>query len=254
MRPRIEKRGWWDVSCVGYAVYCVHPSAKLVALTKRIWPNAAWSITSHAGELGSWPTGQKGESVPVRYAECVWAEGRVKARGYQALFKPGRDKAIWDGTNRDGHNEKYPLATYYDKPEEMIMKGHDGLGLLLSDFLPIPQTGKAGRFYFLGANAGGVLGDSTKSLLAAGADGPIASERYEVFREGTELCEAIIFLQRALDAKTVGGELAERVNKYLDERGNAKVNGWKPGRIVMNRRLLELAAEVEAAAKTDGHK
>jgi hypothetical protein len=38
-----------------------------------------------------------------------------------------------------------------------------------------------------------------------------------------QICETILFLQRALDEKTIDGRLAERVNARLQERGEAFV-------------------------------
>ena len=65
-------------------------------------------------------------------------------------------------------------------------------------------------------------------LLAPGADGPVASARYENVREGLEECEARIFLERALmdpaSRAKLGEELAARAQALLDERQHAL---WK---------------------------
>ena len=39
------------------------------------------------------------------------------------------------------------------------------------------------------------------SLLYPGPDGPVATERYEMFREGLELSEAILYVQNAIHKK-----------------------------------------------------
>lgn len=50
------------------------------------------------------------------------------------------------------------------------------------------------------------------------AHGPVASERLEAFRRGVQVCEAMLYLQRALDENKIGGELARRVNRVLMDR------------------------------------
>jgi hypothetical protein len=115
---------------------------------------------------------------------------------------------------------------------------------MCSDFLPIQDPRRKGRYYRLDTSVGNVIGASTRSFLAAGPDGPVATGRYEMFREGTQQCETIIFLQRALDAKRIDGELAKKVNDYLDARSQAFLKQWHVNRRQSDRRLFELAAEV----------
>jgi hypothetical protein len=88
-----------------------------------------------------------------------------------------------------------------------------------------------------------------------------------MYREGVELCEAILYLQRAVREKRIDGDLAAKVNSYLDGRsqefvkwwwrgksGLGFVNDWSvPGQFDSDARLLELAGEV-AAAETIGLK
>ena len=126
------------------------------------------------------------------------------------------------------------------------MRGHDGLGYLCADFLPVENTKRKGRYYQVQARSGGVLGGSTTSILAAGPDGPVATGRYEMFREGVQQSETILFLQRALNAKKIDAELAKRVNTYLDARGRNFIKNWSTKRRASDRQLFMLAAEVAA--------
>jgi hypothetical protein len=110
-----------------------------------------------------------------------------------------------------------------------------------------------------GRGTGGA-GAATHSLLAPGPDGAVATERYECFREGTELCEAVLCLEAALQAGKVGGDLAQKVNRYLDargealikfwyERGGGFINNWSPaGQFDRDAELLALCGEVARAA------
>ena len=102
------------------------------------------------------------------------------------------------------------------------------------------------------------------AILAPGPDGAVSTERFENFREGTELCEAILYLEKALAGKKISGELEQKVNRYLDERGEVFIKYWYTrrasvwdagqklsiiGQVERDARLLALCAEVAAAAK-----
>jgi hypothetical protein len=56
----------------------------------------------------------------------------------------------------------------------------------------------------------------------------VSTERFEALREGVEICEAILFLQRALDGGKLDKALADRANKILDDRARAFVAAYKP--------------------------
>jgi len=63
------------------------------------------------------------------------------------------------------------------------------------------------------------------------------------------LAEAILFLQRALDAGKLPEELAKRVNGCLDARSEAFLQHWHDGRFARDELLLALAAEAAAAMR-----
>ncbi len=249
LRKRIEKRGWFDVTAIGHQSYCWPPNPKQVDIALRIWPDGRYSYTAHNGELNSSFKGSKA-SMPVFSSECVWTAGKLAARGYRRLLATGRDKSIWNSVSRNGHTDRFPLMALLRKPEELIMQGHDGLGYLCLDFLPQENPNarhEHQRYYVKTMRAGGVLGFSTRSLLAAGPDGAIATGRYEMFREGVQQCEAILYLQRALDAGKLPKPLADRVNAYLNERSGKFLNAsWPVDRRDLDRRLFALAAEAES--------
>ena len=57
-----------------------------------------------------------------------------------------------------------------------------------------------------------------RALLYPGPDGPVATERFEMFREGLQLTEAILFLQRAVAEKKLSPALEKRAGAVLAER------------------------------------
>ena len=102
---------------------------------------------------------------------------------------------------------------------------------------------------------------STRTMLAASSAGIVATERFEMLREGTEFCEAVLFIEKALLDKKVPGELERKANDFLDRRGQAFVRDWYnrgyyfrdrwnvSGQMENDAQLLELAAEVANAIR-----
>jgi hypothetical protein len=103
-----------------------------------------------------------------------------------------------------------------------LRRGFDGVGEFGLDLFPLKtpvggyQIPPAGR----GINWAGQA--TTLALLYPGPDGPVATERYEMLREGLQLCEAILFVRKALAEDKLSGALKERADRYLhvpDKRG-----------------------------------
>ena len=251
LRKRIEERGWWKATAIGHQSYCWAPAPEQVDIARRIWPDAVWNYSSHAGRLGGVFKGTKGLRMPILYSECVWTAGKHAHRGYRRLLAKGREKSIWNYSCRDMHHDDSPLTTLLHFPEVLNIRGHDGLGYLCADFLQIPHPSRKDRYYQLDTKSGNIIGSSTRSFLAGGPDGPLATGRYEAFRAGVQRCEAVFYLQRCLDAKSIDGELAKRVNALLDNRSTMINTGWYKhnGLAQEDRDLYALAAEVEAAVK-----
>jgi hypothetical protein len=239
-RKRIEKRGWYDVTCIGHNTYCWPPLPEIVSMYRRIWPDGVWGATAHNGNVGVYRAAEKGVTMPVLYGECVWTEGRLAHRGYRALRKdrPG----IWCTVARNRHRDYSPLTVLRDLPEEMIMRGHDGVGQLGADVFPIRRGD--GRYSRLFTGRGGLGPEcSTLAILAPGPDGPIATERFEMFREGLQLCQAILFLEQAAGDNKLPADLAQKVDRYLDHRSEAFLKHWSAGRLERDELLLALCAE-----------
>jgi hypothetical protein len=245
VRRKVEARGWWDVTAMGHNSYSAPANSKVVGIVKKIWPDGVWAFTSHAGVLGQrWPTTEKDETMLARYSDCVWTRGHPTARGYRKLLQPR--PGFWCYTFRTDFNELSELAILREIPEEEIMSGHDGVSDFGVDFFQFKGDGGGMTRAGCGAGTGGPT-CSTMAILAPGSDGPAASEHYEMLREGTELGEAILYLERSLQDKKISGELADRVNRLLDQRGEVFLKRWPNGRFERDLALLTLAGEVAAA-------
>jgi len=257
---KMKDRGWLDVTSFGHSSYCWEAKPAVVSIAKKLWPEGQWAYTAHNGTLGgSWKGAEAGVTMPVKFAVCVWTEGRLTPRGYSALLKPR--PSIWVNTARGRHWDNSPVMIIRNLPEEMIMRGMDGVGDFGSDLFPIKKE-KGNGFYCLGNGRGtGGPNDAERCILAPGPDGAVATERFENFREGTEIGEGILFLEKAVQEKKVSGALEAKVNKYLEERGEVFTKFWYDrGRDYIHRwtpagladremRLFDLCAEVAAAAK-----
>jgi hypothetical protein len=177
--------------------------------------------------------------------------GKLSPRGYRALLKP-RPNA-WCYTFREAMRVYHPLTLYRSVGEDEIMRGQDGVSDFGADLFPVRKD-QGNGYYCLGNGRGtGGPNDSTRAMLFPGPDGAISSERFEMLREGMELSEAILFVQRALDDKKLSGDLEARANRVLDERCDSMLKRerrqiwWPSDRFERDTQLLGLAGEVAAA-------
>jgi hypothetical protein len=93
------------------------------------------------------------------------------------------------------------------------------------------------------------------ALLYPGPDGPVATERFEAFREGMEVAETILYIETALAEKKLGADLADKAGRYLDERTESLVGGrfsYRYRQATEDAKLLALAGEV--AKELEGKK
>ncbi|MCX7591766.1 MAG: hypothetical protein N2255_09075, partial [Kiritimatiellae bacterium] len=262
---RFEQRGWLDVAAFGHNSYCYEPRPQVIDVAKKLWPDGVWAYTAHNGRLGGvWKGSEPGVTMPVKYSVCIWTEGRLVPRGYRALLatRPG----IWCNTGRTRHRDWSPLIVIRNLPEEVIQRGHDGVGDFGADLFPIRAPN--GRYFCVGNGRGtGGPNDAQRAILAPGPDGAVSTERFENFREGTELGEALLFLEQCVAEKKLNGTLEQKVNRYLDKRGEVFVRFWyerrsgywdagyrwtPPGLSELDEELMSLCAEVAASLPAAG--
>ena len=199
---------------------------------------------------GGLPGTDKSPPMPIGYSEGVWVIPSPTARGYRSLLDPKRPQCLWYVTRQYLPTNYSPLAHVRGSQEACILRQCDGDQLGADIF---PRKGAGGRYDFEANNRGdlGPSANGTLAILAPGPDGPVASERFEMFREGEELSEAVLFLQRALQDKKISGDLEQRVNRCLDFRSDAMVRGWFgfTDFAEQDAKLLALAGEVAAAVQ-----
>jgi len=223
---KIKARGWLDVTALGWVAYQNGPTEDVVALAKQLWPDAVWGVLAH-NMSRDW----KGK---VRYARTVYSYGFPSVRGYRELLQP--QDVILCNTYRWNWDDSTPLNDQRRVGEDIIMSGRDGI----SDF---GVNGDGSPVTYPSGPA-----QTQMAMLYPGPDGPVATERFEMFREGVELAEALIFIERAIQEKKLSPELQQKAEKALEARSNAFIMDWftirdMPG-AEEDAKLLGLAGEV----------
>ncbi len=241
MRARLEKRGWMGATGPNWMCYCGGMTKPLAGMMKAIWPDVHGLDVTHARQL-KYPTTEAGSFVPVFVSSAVWTEGSLDAyakwksgpypREYAGKLNPAT--AHCTHARCQYYEQGWPeLWTLRTKHEEAILKGNDGLECVGADHFPIKDPKGRWRAGDWSAFAQGPK-NGTIAILGPGDSGPLGTERFEAMREGIELCEAMVFIQKALEAKKLSGDLEARANKVLDDRAKAmtaclKPTGWKNG-------------------------
>ena len=109
----------------------------------------------------------------------------------------------------------------------MILRGHDGVGATSAGTCSRSETPRA-RAITAWATGGAPAGPTRPNARSSppGPTAPSPRSGSETFREGTELAEAILFLEKAIQDGAIDGPLAAKVNRYLDERSECFRNYW----------------------------
>ncbi len=174
---------------------------------------------------------------PVGYATEVWGVGlppdpaskrqygwkrNVRTALFPRFQASPMGKALQTGA---------PLGMYRMGFESCLAANSRGVGRCGLDFWPVLKDKRGRPQYILGRYPensnwhGGWLHNSFPYILWPGQQGPLATARFEAYREGLQEAEARIFLEKILSdpAKKakLGDALAGEVQDILDERVRA---------------------------------
>ena len=274
---KVKARGWLDETALGFYVFHGGPLENVATLAERLWPDAVWAVVSHEGGIQTVTGDAKTRGwrdpnnpwVKVLYGNTVYGFGLPTVRGYRQLLEPR--PGVSCNTYRVCWNDSSPLTDIRRAQEDVIMSGHDGVSDFGVDLFGFKRPdGSYASAPAPGMPVGPAL--SQMSLLYPGPDGPVATERYEMFREGVELAEALIFIERAVERtaalntllfieppsrslrraiereKKLSANLQQRAEKALEARSRAFIMNWfllrdMPG-AEEDAKLLGLAGEV----------
>jgi hypothetical protein len=224
VRERLKARGLESAMMLGTSTD-TRPSKEEVAFFHELAPGVPWVSQGHFG----YSADQTLQGIAkVGYQTRVW----------HVEFSAGKSLLGW----------KNPLLMgYYDRDRELIPKApvlwshlaemsitgtQRGVGRLGADYWPTVKD-KAGRR--IGHVWARYPQSSWRNLdlwsyaLAPAPEGPVATPHLEYLREGVQLCEARIVIERALTDKLLraklGDELAGRCERALEERQTAMARG-----------------------------
>ncbi len=230
IRERMRKRGLEDTMMLGMLTD-VWASKQEMAFFKEITSDLPWVNHSHNG----FAVGDKSKRMHgvgrIGYQATVWATKFSHGVKIHGKTWPERSMYGWKqptlvaqfsrGTNQDGSTPTY----WRHYGEKNITGGQRGMGRIGADFWPVfkgRRGRKSGRVWLRFPKSHWNNLNITSSVLAPGPDGPVATDRFEAFREGIQECEARIAIERALtdDAlrKKLGPDLVKRCEEMFDER------------------------------------
>ncbi len=262
MAKLLEAKGLGAAMCVGTAAQ-QHPGKDVLADIEAVAPGIRWYSVAH-------PYVDKVGGKQTAFTALVYGQpgdlSRLPAKRYYGWKHP--HVAAFFPRGALSLKDYNPLVDYHFANELVICWGLRGLGHVGADFWHVPPPGEKAEAGFRRITRGNwvqlSLGDrGVGAILAPGREGPVATARFEAFREGLQETEARIFIEKALTnlelKNALGEDLAERAQKELDRRCLAIEHSRhsEEGRIwyaqtalERTRRLYALAAEV--AAKLPG--
>jgi hypothetical protein len=213
------------------------PEKDAVADLHAVAPEAPWVIHSHPLTLSL-------HGQPVGYSTAVWGvygppnPGRARCYGWRnprlvAVFPRYATQPTGDGLRENAGTVLYRIAMERAITSGGAAGGREhgwlrGIGRCGADFWPVIEAKYGRKRPLLGRYPasshwhGGWLRYSTPNVIAPGKDGPVATVRFEMLREGIQETEARIVIEKALTdpAKkaTLGADLAARCQRALDAR------------------------------------
>jgi len=218
IKARLAKAGLEKSMCLGILSDGTAPP-EVFAMFNRIIPDVGWTRGNHPGSRSLKPVPLRGGGKIVLW-EFVYGHG---------IQPPGKGlPRIWEMTGPGvaffrGDFDWQPLLLYRATAERSLYTRNRGFGRNGLDYWNV-MTGrnrKWANIYNRYPHSSCAHRRPTMNHLAhPGPDGPMATTRFELLREGLQEAEAVIFVAEALDqhADALGPELAETCRRVFVER------------------------------------
>jgi len=217
---RMKKRGLDKAMLLGLMTDTT-PAPAVVGFWKELLPGVPWASHAH-------PYRDKIHGVPVAYTSAVWHPRFI---GYDGTSKQGwKNPRLMVQFARDV-TDFAPLTTFRLIGEQNIGGDQRGFARFGADSWPVIRNKRGewtGRVCDRYPRSSWRNLNIKVALLGAGPEGPAATARFEVLREGVEECEARIFIEQALEEGKLPPDLAARCRELIAERNRAIAMGLSP--------------------------
>ena len=233
LRKRMQKRGLADNMMLG-VVSDHRPTKEEVTVLHELSGGLQWTSCSHHAR---WVMADKPPEKPQLYQIARIGYAAV-ALDHQFTINPAKGRRY--GWKKPMLHSIYWRGQFFNtsssnavrtEAERNITGNQRGIGHLGADFWFCIRDKRERRVatvaerypesYWHSLNIGGWM-------LGAGPEGPVATRRFELFREGIQECEARIAIETALTEPRLkarlGAGLAKRAQTILDER---QIALWK---------------------------
>ena len=231
LTARLAKRGLGKAAMLGMLNDC-WPTKAEVEFFKDLAPDMQWALHAHFGRADAYGIAKVGNRAQV------WSLEAPSTKSLLGWKQP----SLFTRFVRDPEFAVAPLHCWRFWGEYCIAGNQRGVARLGADYWPVVKD-KQGRRKGLvweryPESSWRNLGIYT-SLLGAGAEGPQATPRLELFREGLQECEARIAIEKALTDEAAKGKLgadlvqqcqdalAERLARMMENMANRP--GCRPG-------------------------
>jgi hypothetical protein len=188
--------------------------------------------------------------APVRHSDYTQGNGRHTDTKRPLYLGPRHDATAFNPrTAFWGCGENLPEVRRLVEAV-VYQKGVDGVGEQGVDLFPLKtKLGGYGHSPTKPGTHWPNYDPYMRALLYPGPDGPVATERFEMFREGLQLMEIRMFLERAVAEKKVNPELWKRAAAVLAERpvkSSGQLNSffYRCFQSEADAKLLNMAGEV----------
>jgi hypothetical protein len=261
LRQRLARRGW-PADTVALGIGIDHrPHPKTVAFFRDLAPEFGWALFTH-GRGDPSPQGAELEiqGMKVSYLVHPYTPRENARRGPGRLG--GWDSPFLRAASMRGAFRAYSSpAIYRILPDAATRDPWRGVARIGFDFWPNQGTadtrgsGQMGRYRTSNVLDINLMRDNPRSLSAPGPDGPLGTVRFEMLREGRQVLEARIDVERALGHPALTAEDPRRAGWILAVEQMAAAShlagmhgpwyassGWPE----MTRALFAAAAEAQA--------
>ena len=225
VRDRMKKRGLENAMTLGLVSDRV-PRKETVAFFKEILPKIPWAGNSHVIF-----DNYRRDGLVLKYQSEVFDGQYVPEPSVRRIYGwkwPGFGayrNIDWVAHTPTEVDDGYPLTTFRFLGEVELLSGFFGFARIGADFWPVLEDKRGRRVGRIAARypkSSWTRLDIRTALLEPGRKGAIGTARYEMLREGLQEAEARIFIEKALDDKTLrarlGEELVSQCLEVLDER------------------------------------